>query len=273
MILNIIKLSLILTLSIVGSFLVFGFLIGYIQGKTNINLLKTFGKKGIIATNFIGTTVHELSHYIMCIIFLHKVDKVKLFSFKLNESGVLGEVQHSYNKKSIYQRIGNFFIGVAPIFVGAIVLILSIRLLLPTAFIRILEGKTISNFLASLEFTTLAGYISSIIDVLRNCLKYIFTIENFTSIRFWIFIIIAFSVSTHMTLSKADLRNSKDGLITIFLLSILVSIILMLFYSYKSFIFRLLILFNSFLILILSIGLFFSILSFLISAVFTQIKK
>ncbi|MDZ4957447.1 hypothetical protein GNF51_17080, partial [Clostridium perfringens] len=69
----------------------FGFLIGYIQGKTNINLLKTFGKKGIIATNFIGTTIHELSHYIMCIIFLHKVDKVKLFSFKLNDSGVLGE--------------------------------------------------------------------------------------------------------------------------------------------------------------------------------------
>lgn len=70
--------------------------------------------------SFIGTPIHELSHMIMCVLFMHKVEKFNLLCLNPN-SEVLGYVYHSYNKKNFIARIGNLFIGTAPILIGFIV--------------------------------------------------------------------------------------------------------------------------------------------------------
>ena len=73
---------------------------------------------------WLGCSVHELSHAFFALIFGHKITEIKLFApSKDGES--LGHVSHSYNKKSIYHKIGNFFIGISPLLAGGIVLFFS----------------------------------------------------------------------------------------------------------------------------------------------------
>ena len=56
---------------------------------------------------WLGCSVHELSHAFFAIIFGHKITEVELFKPDKNGES-LGHVSHSYNKKSIYQKTGNF---------------------------------------------------------------------------------------------------------------------------------------------------------------------
>lgn len=94
-------------------------IISKINTFTEQLILFGFGKWFRLLSSFIGTPVHELSHMIMCFIFSHKIEKVCLLNLNPN-SEVLGYVHHSYNRRNLIARIGNFFIGIAPIFVGFI---------------------------------------------------------------------------------------------------------------------------------------------------------
>jgi hypothetical protein len=72
---------------------------------------------------WLGTIVHELGHAFFCVIFGHKITDMKLFSPN-PETGALGYVKHTYNRKNIYQLVGNFFIGIGPILLGTVVIFL-----------------------------------------------------------------------------------------------------------------------------------------------------
>lgn len=99
---------------------IFVLIISKINMFTEQLILFGFGKWFRFLYSFIGTPVHEFSHMIMCLIFSHKIEKFCLLNLNPN-SEVLGYVHHSYNKKNIIERIGNFFIGTAPIFIGFII--------------------------------------------------------------------------------------------------------------------------------------------------------
>ena len=66
---EIFNLSIIFTLGVILSIVIFGLLIGQIERVTNGCIYRRFKDKGIIFTGIIGTTVHEFGHYIMCILF------------------------------------------------------------------------------------------------------------------------------------------------------------------------------------------------------------
>ena len=76
-------------------------------------LISCLGRTGFIYLTMPGVVIHELSHLFFCLIFQHKIMKVNLFSPQ--EDGTLGMVQHSYDSRNIFHRIGNFFIGSAPV--------------------------------------------------------------------------------------------------------------------------------------------------------------
>ena len=66
---------------------------------------------------FIGTVIHELSHALFCIIFRHKILEMEVLSYDPGSKS-LGHVSHSWNRRSLYQVIGNFPIGIAPLITG-----------------------------------------------------------------------------------------------------------------------------------------------------------
>src|SRR3954470_3261637 len=131
--LNTVQISILEMLYLVGAIIVIGFILGALERVSNSYLIKAFGPRGVMVTAWIGTPIHEIGHLIQCFIWGHRVTKVKLLQWNHGD-GVLGFVEHQYNRNSIYQRIGNFFIGIGPIFSGIGSLMLGLYLLLPESY-------------------------------------------------------------------------------------------------------------------------------------------
>lgn len=194
----------------------FVFLFGKVIALCNAKFYSNFGGRGrtvCYVTGFIGTPVHECSHALMCLIFGHKITEIKFFSFDSTD-GVLGYVRHSYNRKSLYQRIGNLFIGVAPVVVGALILAGLLYLLLPQLFSKVWAELSSVNFL-----TDTGGSFRHIWRAFVGMFSYMGTWQ------FWVFVLIGSLIALHMTLSRADISGALSGLaayVAIFLVADLV---------------------------------------------------
>lgn len=127
-----------------------------------------------------GVMIHELSHALFCLIFGHEITDMVLFSPE--NDGTLGYVNHRYNPDSIYQRIGNFFIGTGPVWGGILVLHLLTRVLLP-----------------QFEYT-FASFAAMAVSL-----------EFWGSWKSWLWLYLAFSIISHITLSREDLQGAANG--------------------------------------------------------------
>ena len=68
-------------------------------------------------TGVIGTPLHELSHFIACVVFGMRVLKVKLYSPDPH-TGLLGYVQFTYRPNSLVHIVGLVVQGIAPVVMG-----------------------------------------------------------------------------------------------------------------------------------------------------------
>lgn len=202
----------------VGVIVVFGFIIALCR-RGFCNLLGSAGHKIILATGFIGTPIHELSHALMCLIFGHKIVEIKLFQLHSND-GTLGYVNHSYNPKNIYHQIGNFFIGIAPIVFGCAFLLLFMWIFIPETFASVFAQ--IATFRGSLADSS---SLSQIFGLFGGILSAIFNGANLGNYLWWIYIVLALMISSHMELSGADIKGSVVGLLVICGIYLVVDII------------------------------------------------
>ena len=160
---------------------------GFIVWLLNRALFKILGRKSgrrvFMTTGFIGVPVHEVGHLVFCIIFRHKIREVRLYRPNAKD-GTLGYVRHSFKKRSIYQQMGNFFIGIGPIILGSLLILALQAILLPGA-----------------------------LDLSANT----FDLEriNLQALEFWVFAVLATSIAMHMSLSTADIKGSLRGLVYI----------------------------------------------------------
>lgn len=194
--------------STIGLIILFGFIINIV---TKI-FYSNFGSKALTvckATGVFGTPVHELSHALFCLLFGHTIVELKLYAPN-DDHGTLGYVNHTYNPKNIYHRIGNFFIGIAPIVI-------------------------ISTILYLLSLVFLPGMMSSITGLVRgvpqaglNNIKAIFTtiFSYMGSWKFWVYILISTLLCLHMTLSGADIKGAASGIIFVLLIFLILDVIL-----------------------------------------------
>ncbi len=192
----------------VGVIVVFGLLIAFCR-RTFCSLLGSAGYKIILATGFIGTPIHELSHALMCLIFGHKITEIKLFQLH-SDDGTLGYVNHSYNPKNIYHQIGNFFIGIAPIVFGCAFLLLFMWIFIPETFAGVFAQ--INSFRGSLAESS---SFSKILGLFGGILTTIFNGANLSNGMWWLYMVIALMISSHMELSGADIKGSVVGLLVI----------------------------------------------------------
>ena len=185
------------------------FLFGWIIALLRHGFCRVTGKGGpviLLITGIIGTPIHELSHALMCLIFGHKITDMQLYN-PSSKDGTLGYVSHTYKRKNIYHQIGNFFIGVAPVLLGGMVIILLLALLSPDAFDNIsseidsLSGADIKS-IPVLEFFSFIG--TAIVEI--------FSEESLSVWQGWVFIVLALTISTHMEMSGADIKSGLRGL-------------------------------------------------------------
>lgn len=181
-----------------GVFFIFGFLLSRIQAATLKNYIRSVGWRGVLWTAWLGTPVHEYSHALIAILFRHKINDVVLFSPDAS-TGELGHVAHSYNQKSFYQSLGNFFIGAAPLILGPIILVILLYILVP-------GGREL--------FSQIPGTFNSLSAVAEGIKSFFFSLfssANLSNWRFWIFLYISFCIASHLAPSKADLKGVWRG--------------------------------------------------------------
>ena len=264
------KCSIFITLLTICVFLGFGYIYSFIEKRNGMYMYSTFGNKDILFTGIIGTTVHELGHLFMCLIFHHKISSFQLFNLKgYKYEETLGYVSHKYNNRNLYEKAGNFFIGIGPMISGTLFIMISFKLLLPNIY----DNLNISIYLNELSSINIESMIFLLISLSKNLLISLFNIKNFNSINFYIFIYLMFSVSSHISLSKKDFENSSMGILSLFLIFFVICLFSVFFNFNLN---TLLIIFMriiAYLILFLSIGLIFSLISLFISYIIYNIKR
>jgi hypothetical protein len=148
----------------------------------NRTLYSSFGTVIYLLVSLPGTIIHELSHYIGCLITFTRVREVRLFSpHKEGEQLILGYVSHAKPRNPL----ASFIIGTAPFFGGVFVLWLAAALLVPDT----VDGS----------FTTfVVGLGKSLLNL---------------DWRAFIMLYLLVSVPTHLAPSTRDLKNAAWGIV------------------------------------------------------------
>lgn len=238
------------------------FLFGWLIALCNKVFYSNFGRYGHIVcyiTGFIGTPIHELSHALFCLIFGHKILEIKLF--QISDDGTLGYVIHAYNKRNIYQRVGNFFIGVAPILVISAILYVLAGVLIPDFFEEISRAT-------SIQMTDAGEFFSYVGDVIA---AFFISVATW---QWWVLLLVGFFLALHMTLSGADIRGALGGLIFILIILALADIIVgLISASALSAMTSGMVFIGSGLLCILLMALLISVMAMLISFVFRVVRR
>lgn len=196
---------------IFGVFFLLGFLLFHIQKKTNFHYTRSIGFKGILITAWFGTPIHEISHAVTAKLFNHTIEEIHFFRPN-KETGGLGHVHHAYNPRSVYQRIGNFFIGAAPLIFGAVVLLLFLYVFAP-------NGREVTSLLFQ-PFTP-----ELLIKHIQHGIELLFSPTHLNEWQFWLFLYISFCVSSHMAPSRQDIKNMWKGFVWLIILLLFANII------------------------------------------------
>ncbi len=150
---------------------------------------RLFGRRiQLYLFGLLGTIVHEGSHVVACVLFRHRVHRVKWFDPHATD-GALGSVEHSYDPTSAYQRVGTIAIGVAPLVVGAAVILFAAQRLL---------GLT-----PPAVWSTSVSQLSA------------WHISDAPVWKWALFAYVSISVGGSMHLSSADVRGTWRGVVTL----------------------------------------------------------
>jgi hypothetical protein len=180
-------------------------------GKMQVRVVKShflnwFGAPGVV--------VHEVGHAFFCIVFGHKITRMKIFEPNPQED-TLGYVEHIYDPDNLYHRIGNFFIGTGPIWFGTAVLYLMSYFILDASVFNAIYDINISiDTLSSWSGFLLVG--QKTLSVIEAVVKNIFSNPHLlTDWKFYVFIYLTFVIGSHITLSPPDIKGAVSGFITL----------------------------------------------------------
>lgn len=203
------KYTLLAFLATVGILVGLGLLLSLTENLAMRKVQSVFGWNGVVFTGLIGTPIHETGHFLACKLFGLKVTEVSLFRpFAGRADGILGYVNYSYHTSNLWEILGCFFAGIAPMIFGAVVILLVVRFLTPEVFAaasKRLERKLkkTTNPLV-LMGTTIGGYL------------YGFgSLRKFGIVRGLVSMYVICSISMHMDLSWADIKGAMVGILVV----------------------------------------------------------
>ncbi len=159
---------------------------------------------------WLGTSIHELGHAIFAIVFAHKISEIKLFTPGSGKS--LGHVKHSYTKGNPYQTLGNFFIGLGPILLGAFLLLVVTWLLFDIDIFRLADMYQV---VFNIElFKSFDSVINAIVNISSGVWQYFDLILTGPKTTWWklvLFFYLFYAIGSSITLSSADMKGSFNG--------------------------------------------------------------
>lgn len=150
----------------------------------------------------IGVIIHELSHLLMALLFGHQIVSFRLLHVPdPNKPGdnALGYVNHAWNEHSFYQRVGNVFIGIAPV-VGCTMAIIGLTQWLVPGIFELWQAVITQTEIPQIQLT--AGRLT-----------------------LWLILIANIAIGG-FDLSSADLENSATGLMTLLAVFLITALIL-----------------------------------------------
>jgi hypothetical protein len=206
-----------------GPLLVLTLLLNFSAGFTARLSVRLWGRNLFLyGFAWLGCSVHEISHVFFALVFGHKITEIELF--KPNSDGEsLGHVAHSYNKKSIYQKIGNFFIGIGPLLAGGMILFLVTVLFFHFDITSLSTARINSNVLT--RFLSFKHLASGMWTGLLYFLSQVFAGDSAVWWRSALFIYILYSVGSSMTLSKSDVKSAISGFLWLILILLIFNLI------------------------------------------------
>jgi hypothetical protein len=192
-----------------GPILILVFITSWLASLVTIFSYQVLGMNLYLALfGWLGTSVHELGHALFCPLFAHKIKKISLFSPN-RETDSLGVVIHSFNPNSLYERIGNFFIGIGPVILGPLVIFLAAQWLLEVnvadSYNQIAKIHFVFNFMG------LVNLLWLLVIATFQGLGSIFNLQNLTHWQFYLFLYIAFAVGSSVRLSWSDVEGTFSG--------------------------------------------------------------
>lgn len=204
-----------------GPLLILSFLLNALArsiGRTCLGLLKP--TLFLILLGWLGTTVHELGHVIFALLFFRKIRDVKWFSLDPWDPNP-GYVRYA-REGNLLQKFGDFFIGLGPLLVGAVVIYIAAWGLLGSGTFAGMDQTPLTGDTFTLR--TVGLLIQRIFNSAGAALRGVFTGASHTPAAVFAFLYITLSISSAMTLSSADIVIVRNGfavsLILIFLFNL-----------------------------------------------------
>lgn len=207
------KATLIQLFVLLGPLLILAFLMNFLARKNEELSYKTLGQKVYLYVfGWLGTSVHELGHAIFAILFAHKISEIKLFTPTSGKS--LGQVKHSYTKGNPYQTIGNFFIGIGPILLGALLLWLATWLLFDLNAIHVAEKHDVQiNYRLFTSWELVKNAATGIYGGIADIYRVIIANHGEYWWKVVLFIYLFYAIGSSVTLSTSDIKGAFRGFI------------------------------------------------------------
>jgi hypothetical protein len=191
---------------VLGPVLILAFILDYLARFVRNRAAKLLSLNAYIYLTAPGVIIHELGHAFFCVIFRHRI--VSMHLFKPGRDGTLGSVEHAYDRKSIYQRIGNFFIGTGPIWFGtALVCLLAWYLIGPAASDAL---RDVAAPRGGSDIAATAGQAAAVVWQIFTSLLRPAVVSTW---QFWVFAYLIFCIGSHITLSRSDIRGAFGGFV------------------------------------------------------------
>jgi len=184
-------------------------ILNILSKEQNRRLYYIGGWRALLFTSWIGTPIHEFSHYLFAVLSFHKVIDLKLFQPD-PETGSMGYLYHSYKVDNFYQAvIGNTFIAIAPFFGGAAVIYLISSFVFPefslfSEYVPRVYYLTINN---ALEWKSYLLFGKTAYNFFNYLFDTIFSPEMFRDWKLYVFLFLMLGIANHLSPSASDFKN------------------------------------------------------------------
>ncbi len=224
--------SILLTLKIIFSLffpiILACIVLNVLSREQNKRLLYIGGWKALFTTAWIGTPIHELSHYLAAVVANHKIIDLQLF--KPNKrTGSMGYLTHSYKENDLYQAVlGNTIIAIAPFFGGAAVIYLFSTIIFPdfSLFARDVPKLYYLNLNNLHDWNSYSLVLNSHLRFFGYLIEKIFSSEMIGSWKLYVFLFLMFGIANHISPSGSDFQNFWQPVAILLVIIILLSLII-----------------------------------------------